>query len=157
MTEQDKVQAEQFAQDSLGSMEEWNFSPAQKIVVIELMQRNLFPPVKLMIGRELVEIPSAQVMVFESQFAEFEECCVKNCKCSAVEWAEKAGSDESIAEFEECCVKNCKCSVYEWAKTGSDESIAGTLRSSYFGHLATPQWIAFLKHKIRLGECVATI
>jgi len=129
MTEQDKVQAEQFAQDSLGSMEEWNFSPAQKIVVIELMQRNLFPPVKLMIGRELVEIPSAQVMVFESQFAEFEECCVKNCKCS----------------------------VYEWAKTGSDESIAGTLRSSYFGHLATPQWIAFLKHKIRLGECVATI
>ena len=129
MTEQDKVQAEQFAQDSLGSMEEWNFSPAQKIVVIELMQRNLFPPVKLMIGRELVEIPSAQVMVFESQFAEFEECCVKNCKCSAVEWAEKAGSDESIAE---------------------------TLRNSYLGYLAIPEWIAFLKYKIGFIECAAT-
>jgi len=94
-----------------------------------LMQRNLFPPVKLMIGRELVEIPSAQVMVFESQFAEFEECCVKNCKCSAVEWAEKAGSDESIAE---------------------------TLRNSYLGYLAIPEWIAFLKYKIGFIECAAT-
>lgn len=128
MAKQDEIKIEQCGREFLGIMEDNNFSLTQKRAVIELMQKRLFPPLKLMVAGKLIEIPSAQVIVFESQFAEFEECCVKNCRCSVYKWVENSGSDESIAE---------------------------TLKTSYFGHLATPEWIAFLKHKVKLNECAA--
>lgn len=129
MTKQDEI-VERWGREFLGIMEDEDLSLTQKSALIEFMQKRLFPPMKLMVAGKLTEIPSGQVMIFESQFSEFEECCVKNCKCSVYEWVKNAGSDESIAE---------------------------TLRNSYLGYLATPEWIAFLKHKIKFNECVATV
>jgi len=129
MTEEDKNEVERWAREFLGIMDDENFFLAQQAAVIEFMQNKLFPPIKLMVRGRLVEIPSAQAMVFESQFAEFEECVVKNCKCSTYEWVKNSGSDESIAE---------------------------TLEISYLRYLATPEFIAFLKYKIGLIECAAT-
>lgn len=126
MTKQYEIEVERWGREFLGIMEDEDFPLVQKAALIEFMQKRLFPPLKLMVAGKMTEIPSAQVMEFESQFAEFEECCMKNCKCSVREWVKNAGSDESIAE---------------------------TLRNSFLGHLATPEWIAFLRNKLKLDEC----
>ncbi|HBI17266.1 MAG TPA: hypothetical protein DDY52_03940 [Candidatus Moranbacteria bacterium] len=128
MNEEDKNEVERWAREFLGIMDDENFSLAQQTAVIEFMQNKLFPPIKLMVGGRLVEIPSAQAMVFESQFAELKSCCRKNCDCSAEEWARKSGSDASI-------IQSLKC--------------------SHLPVLATETGIAFLKHKLKINERAA--